>query len=174
MTTWLDDLRDESVDLSDERMRAALEFFFPGSKRWITKNLQRQHAGWDYRIELASGKQVTADAKFRKLDYEDFALEFEHRHKDGRVSDGWIVDPRKTNDFIIYVVKKYTPLWKIWLIPFMPLREAFVGEGWLARYGERRSDKNNPTYISVICPVPRAVVERVIIGIKACNCKGRL
>lgn len=158
-----DSMARERDDTLAPELRATLKRLFPEASGWrIAKpgsGVQRK--GIDCEIITRRGL-ISIDFKFRETVYPDFALEFEHRHDDGRMTLGWVADVSKACDLFAYVFK---PTWTCWLLPRRALQAAWIREGWLATYGEGVKARNR-TYVSVNCPVPIDVACREVGGIR--------
>lgn len=153
----------ERDDTSDPRLRSTIKLLFQDATGWrIAKpGTDVQRMGVDCEIVTPRGP-ISIDFKFRAVVYPDFALEFEHRHDDGRVTLGWATDKAKTCDLIAYIFK---PTWTCWLLPRPALQAAYVREKWRDRYGEGVKAQNR-NYMSVNCPVPIDIVCREVGGVR--------
>ncbi|NIJ32799.1 hypothetical protein [Sphingomonas oligoaromativorans] len=111
-----------------------------------------QRAGVDRVITLASGRVYTVDEKIRSEDWGDILLE--QWSDEARHIPGWVQKPLAC-DFIAYA---YAPSGTCYLMPVAALQRAWRQHGrqWIREYGQRRAQ--NPGYVSVCVPVPRAVL----------------
>jgi hypothetical protein len=116
-----------------------------------------QRGGVDRVITLACGRTYTVDEKVRSEDWNDILLE-QWSDEDRRVP-GWVQKPLAC-DFIAYA---YAPSGVCYLLPVVPLQRAWRQHGrlWIREYGQRRAQ--NPGYVSVSVPVPRAVLMWAIV-----------
>ena len=115
-----------------------------------------QRGGVDRVLTLSCGRTYTVDEKVRTEDWPDILLE-QWSDEERRVP-GWVQKPLAC-DFIAYA---YAPSGLCFLLPVAPLQRAWRQRGreWIRRYGTRRAQ--NPGYVSVGVPVPRAVLVAAI------------
>ena len=115
-----------------------------------------QRGGVDRVLTLSSGRTYTVDEKVRLQDWPDILLE-QWSDEERRVP-GWVQKPLAC-DFICYA---FAPSKVGFLMPVVPLQRAWRmhGRKWLQLYGTRRAQ--NPGYVSVSIPVPRAVLVQAI------------
>lgn len=118
----------------------------------VRKDGWAQRAGIDRVLTLADGRTITIDEKVRKEAWPDFALERWSDEK--RRVPGWMQKPLAC-DFIAYI---YVPTKTCYLLPYLPLRLAWLAHGreWVEKYREVRA--NNDGYVTVSVAVPRDVV----------------
>jgi hypothetical protein len=116
-----------------------------------------QRGGVDRVLTLACGRTYTVDEKVRAEDWPDILLE--QWSDEERRSPGW-VQKSLACDFIAYA---YAPSGVCYLLPVVPLQRAWRQHGrqWIKDYGQRRAQ--NPGYVSVSVPVPRAVLMWAIV-----------
>lgn len=122
-----------------------------------------QRAGVDRVLTLACGRTYTVDEKVRAEDWPDILLE--QWSDEARRSPGWVQKPLAC-DFIAYA---YAPSGVCYLLPVAPLQRAWRlhGRQWIKDYGQRRAQ--NPRYVSVSVPVPRAVLMCAIVDAMVIN-----
>lgn len=117
-----------------------------------------QPAGVDRRLILSPMGEVFVDEKVRGRNrisgivYEDIALEFVSNTKTGAA--GWVCKPLMAN----YIAYAIVPLGKCFLLPVIPLQEAWRRNGgeWRQKY-KQRSARNNG-YETLFCPVPESAL----------------
>lgn len=116
-----------------------------------------QRGGVDRVLTLACGRTYTVDEKVRAEDWSDILLE--QWSDEARRVPGWVQKPLAC-DFIAYA---YAPSGVCYLLPVVPLQRAWRhhGRAWIKEYGQRRAQ--NPGYVSVSVPVPRAVLMWAIV-----------
>ena len=116
-----------------------------------------QRGGIDRLLTLSCGRTYAVDEKVRTEDWPDILLE--QWSDEARRSPGWVQKPLAC-DFIAY---GFAPSGVCYLLPVAPLQRAWRQHGrqWIKRYGQRRAQ--NPGYVSVSVPVPRAVLMRAIV-----------
>jgi hypothetical protein len=108
-----------------------------------------QRGGIDRVITLKSGRTVTVDEKVREKRWPDFLLE--RWSDEARGSPGWIQKDLAC-DFIAYA---FVPDETCYLLPFLPLRKAWIqnGRDWCARHQEVRAKNHGYVTISVAVPI---------------------
>ena len=116
-----------------------------------------QRGGVDRVLTLYCGRTYTVDEKVRAEDWPDILLE--QWSDEERCIPGWVQKPLAC-DFIAYA---YAPSGICYLLPVVPLQRAWRQRGreWIKTYGQRRAQ--NPGYVSVSVPVPRAVLMCAIV-----------
>lgn len=142
---------------------------FPGFRRWeIETDVARQKRGIDHNVILRSNRQVYVDVKcrHRQPQYTDVLLESHHEFPDGRMTQGWALDPMKVNDFVAYGHEG-----SALLIPTYQLALAIdtLWDDWteFATHeadGFRWVEAKNRAYTSVNLAVPRKVFLRSVPG----------
>lgn len=142
---------------------------FPGfaSMVCVRNDGWAQRGGIDRVITLRSGKTLTVDEKVRERDYGDIALE--RWSNEARKEPGW-VQKDLACDFIAYAI---APTRTCYLLPFLPLRRAWIDHGreWCARYPEIRA--NNRNYVTVSVGVPVGEVFAALGGAMTANWQDR-
>lgn len=128
----------------------------------VQKDGVSQRSGIDRAIHLTSGKTLWVDEKVRSTEYNDILLEY--WSVEGR-SLGWVAKELLT-DYIAYA---FVQSQRCYLIPFLPLRQAWRKHGSLwKRMGERRIEgfkeirAQNPGYVTVSVAVPIPVLFKAI------------
>lgn len=156
-------LAGERVDTRDPRLHAVLKDLFPLALSMVINDsdMAKQKAGVDVRIKMPDGSEVTIDLKFRGERREDIALEYLSDSKRG--TPGWVVDGKKTCDFIGYIFKTS---WVCYLIPMLQLRTAWFANRrlWLAHYGTKLA--HNDGWTTSFCPVPIRELMAAVPGVR--------
>jgi hypothetical protein len=107
-----------------------------------------QRGGMDRKINLTSGRSVFIEEKFRDADYWDFFLETWSDKQ--RKKPGWMQQDLLA-DFVAYV---FIPSRKMYLLPYLDLRRAWLTHGrlWLKKCPRQRVP--NPGYVTEGIVVP--------------------
>lgn len=108
-------------------------------------------------LTLACGRTYIVDEKVHAEDWSDILLG--QWSDEDRRTPGWVQKPLAC-DFIAYA---YSPSDNVYLLPVAPLQRAWRQHGrtWIKEYGQRRAQ--NPGYVSVRLPVPRAILMSAIV-----------
>lgn len=155
----------ESLKLSQEHSSApwwepVYKSAFPGyaGMYCVRNDGWAQRGGIDRVVVLKSGKTLTVDEKVRKEDWPDVLLE---RWSDvNRKTPGWIQKDLAC-DFIAYA---YIPSRTCYLLPFVPLRRAWLthGKDWIERHKEIRA--LNQGYVTASVAVPTDELFKALSG----------
>lgn len=123
---------------------------FPGFAGMVSVRADgwAQRGGIDRVITLRSGRTVSVDEKVREASWGDILLE--RWSDEARRVPGW-VQKDLACDFIAYA---FAPDRTCFLLPFLPLRRAWIenGRGWCRRHQTVRA--NNGTYVTASVAVP--------------------
>ena len=111
-----------------------------------------RRGGVDRVLTLACGRTYTVDEKVRAEDWPDILLE---QWSDEKAHPGLGAEAAGLR---LYCLQRVC-----YLLPVMPLQRAWRQRGreWIKEYGQRRTQ--NPGYVSVSVPVPKAVLMWAII-----------
>ncbi len=127
---------------------------FPGLARVeLVTDISKQRLGIDKILHFSSGFQVTIDEKKRRTDYGDIALELRHEYDNGAKTKGWLLNCQCN-----YVVYAIMPSKKVYLLPSLLLKKA-----WLTHRREWRQDYEeisslNRGYKTISLPIPTEVL----------------
>jgi hypothetical protein len=138
---------------------------FPGFASMVSvrEDGWAQRGGIDRSITLKSGKTLWVDEKVREKEWADVLLE---RWSDSRNRvPGWIQKDLAC-DYIAYA---FAPLQKCYLLPFQPLRRAWIlnGRQWCEEYKEVRAD--NGRYVTVSVAIPTDILFAALNGAMVVN-----
>lgn len=126
--------------------------FFPGFSSMVSVRDDgwAQRAGIDRVIVLKSGRTITVDEKVRDGVWDDILLE--RWSDEAKRTPGW-VQKDLACDFIAYA---FAPERTCYLLPFLPLRRAWIqhGRSWSRRHQTIRA--NNGSYVTASVAVPIA------------------
>lgn len=144
--------------------REIYEAAFPGfvSMNDHRQNGSHQAAGVDRSIVLASSEQVLIDEKIRTKPYDDILLEYWSDER--RRVYGWICKPLRAQ----YIAYAIAPLGKAYLLPVVPLQNAWTkeGAGWIKRYREVRAKNRDKStgreWDTLSVPIPVDVLFRAV------------
>lgn len=111
--------------------------------------LSQDKAGIDVIITLESGKQLFIDEKKRRKNYRDILLEIHHDEKENKL--GYILDPKKKTDFIVYIIE---PTSEVFIFSTHLLKKVLIDnfKEWKDEFGVLRTDPQ--PWISTGIPVP--------------------
>lgn len=126
--------------------------FFPGFSSMVSVRDDgwAQRGGIDRVIILKSGRTITVDEKVREGVWDDILLE--RWSDEAKRVPGW-VQKDLACDFIAYA---FAPEQTCYLLPFLPLRRAWLqhGRSWARRHQTIRA--NNGSYVTASVAVPIA------------------
>lgn len=154
-------LTQEQADTRSPTLLRIVRQAFPNYTEFNIVEGEANKRGNDTSVGMPYGPPVTIDWKFRKVVYEDIALEY--GHTDG-FAPGWAADPGKQNDLIGYVFK---PIATCWLMPRLEVLNAWerYKDEWLdGRFFIVRAP--NRTYYTLSVAVPFDVTKQTIGGIR--------
>jgi hypothetical protein len=113
----------------------------------VVKDMKRQLKGIDKVLHFNNGMQLTIDEKKRRYNYGDIILEVWSNYNQRKF--GWLYTCQC--DYIVYAVM---PLQKVYLLPTMLLRKAWLTHqrNWTKEYRQVRAKNKYYTTVSIAIP----------------------